>query len=897
MLLAKFRDFIAISVVALIALTPAYAQKGQKKKCGTVVLQGVVVNKTTKEPVEAAVVNIVQYGLWNVTCKDGRFCFKNVPSDKVDLVVQVLGYKTLQIPIEIKEDRTYDLTLALEESNFAIKEVTVVAKESKSGSSTSSSIEKSVLEHIQPTNLGDVMQLLPGQVANNPDLQNNAQLSLRQAVSTENNAFGSSIVMNGAPMSNNANMQTSNKGGVDLRQISTDNIESIEIIRGIPSAEYGDLTSGAVIINTKAGKTPLELLARFNPNTFQSSISKGFDLKKDRGFLNFDGGYTQSYADERTVSGSYERINGQLTYSKNNLLKGILNLNVTADYYLSNDMSKPDPDAIKAMTEESSKDQGGHVAISSRFNFDKEWARTVKFDISLSYAHQEDYLHQFMIPSPYGLVNVARKDTLIKNSFTPGTYWAEKTVDGKPINFYTKLSNSFYKKIAGGTHRILMGAEYKIDGNIGDGYIFNEMLPPTLSANMARPRPFKDIPLLNQFSSYIQDELYYNFKKMTYKAQVGARYDMVQPTTKYQKQMISPRLNVSACFNKTLTARFGYGINYKAPSLRYLYPDYAYVDLLSANYYDPNTGGKYAFTTTRVFNVENPDLKPSRNRKVEIGLDYKIKKMTFGITLYDEKMTNGFTMSDYYVPISYKKSNVIIVDGSPKFDYANAENEIYMASLDKPSNDAKEFNKGVEFDFNFGRVDAIRTSFILSGGYMKTTNTKNGIDYFMYTYKVHSRPTTVGIYPEGSDEKNFSRFTTALRLVHNIPELRFVISFTAQTIWSEKNWYTTDKIRKYPIGYMGSDGSINMLTPEEAKLPQYDYLVLIVNDNKYKTTSYDPLWLYNIRITKEMKNGINFSFYANNFLFHQPIQKSSIGNYTMRNPALYFGTELSIKLY
>jgi hypothetical protein len=897
MLLAKFRYFVGICVLVLIAATPADAQKGHKKNGGSVVLQGVVINKNTKEPIVAALVNVVQYGLWNVTCKEGKFCFKNVPADRIDLIVQVLGYKTRQISLDIKENQAYDLKLELEESTFGIKEVTVVAKESRTGSSTSSSIEKSVLEHIQPTNLGDVMQLLPGQLANNPDLHKNAQISLRQAVSTENNAFGSSIIMNGAPMSNNGNLQSSNQGGIDLRQISTDNIESIEIIRGIPSAEYGDLTSGAVIISTKAGKTPLEVLARFNPNTVQSSINKGFDLKKDRGFLNLDGGYTQSYADERTVSGSYERINGQLTYSKNNLLKGILNLNLTADYYSSKDISKPDPDAIKAMTKESMKDQGGRFAISSRFNINKEWARTVKFDASFSYAHQQDYLREFRTPSPYGLVNTARTDTLVQNYFTPGTYWSEKTVDGKPINFFVKISDSFYKKIAGGTHRFLIGAEYKIDGNIGQGYIFDEKLPPELSVNMARPRPFKEIPLLNQFSSYLQDELYYNFKKFTYKAQAGARFDMIQPDTKHQKQMISPRFNLSACYNKTLTARFGYGVNYKAPSLRYLYPDNAYVDLQSANYYNPQTGGKYAFTTTRVFNVENTDLKPSKNRKIEVGLDYRIKKMTFGVTLFNEKLTNGFLMTDYYVPINYQKSGVIFVNGDPKFDYATAKNEVYVARLNKPSNNAIENSKGVEFDFNFGRIDAIRTSVILNGGYTKTTNSTKELDYFMYTYKLPTRPTTVGIYPEGSDEKNYSRFTTALRLVHNIPELRFVISFTAQTIWSEKSWYTTDKVRKYPIGYMGSDGSITMLTPEEAKLPQYDYMVLIVNDSKYKTISYSPLWLYNIRITKEMKNGINFSFYANNFLFHQPIQKSSIGNYTMRNPALYFGTELSIKLY
>ena len=47
--------------------------------------------------------------------------------------------------------------------------------------------------------------------------------------------------------------------GVDMRQISTDNIESVEVIRGIASAEYGDITSGAVLVNTKAGRAPLQV--------------------------------------------------------------------------------------------------------------------------------------------------------------------------------------------------------------------------------------------------------------------------------------------------------------------------------------------------------------------------------------------------------------------------------------------------------------------------------------------------------------------------------------------------------------------------------------------------------------------------------------------------------------
>lgn len=113
----------------------------------------------------------------------------------------------------------------------------------------------------------------------NPDLTNAGQASIREIDAGEdaNNALGTAIVVDGTPISNDANMQvfstarsgssssvqqvsmndqTTSGRGVDLRQISPDNIESIEVIRGIPSVEYGNLTSGAVIINTKAGVTP-----------------------------------------------------------------------------------------------------------------------------------------------------------------------------------------------------------------------------------------------------------------------------------------------------------------------------------------------------------------------------------------------------------------------------------------------------------------------------------------------------------------------------------------------------------------------------------------------------------------------------------------------------------------
>ena len=169
--------------------------------------------------------------------------------------------------------------------NFRLDEVVVTAKASKAGQSTASTISRTAMDHMQTSSLADLMQLLPGGVVSNPNLSSASTMNIRafgnyygdnaESGALNMNSLGTAIIMDGSPISNNANMQSINsaingslmsKGdvavgggvppnsGVDLRQISTDNIESVEVIRGIPSAEYGDLTAGAVIVNSKAGK-------------------------------------------------------------------------------------------------------------------------------------------------------------------------------------------------------------------------------------------------------------------------------------------------------------------------------------------------------------------------------------------------------------------------------------------------------------------------------------------------------------------------------------------------------------------------------------------------------------------------------------------------------------------
>ena len=60
------------------------------------------------------------------------------------------------------------------------------------------------------------------------------------------------------------NRNTVNRG-VDLRMLSTDHIETAEVVQGIPSAEYGDLSSGMILSKAKSGKQPLEMRGKLIP--------------------------------------------------------------------------------------------------------------------------------------------------------------------------------------------------------------------------------------------------------------------------------------------------------------------------------------------------------------------------------------------------------------------------------------------------------------------------------------------------------------------------------------------------------------------------------------------------------------------------------------------------------
>ena len=324
------------------------------------------------QPIELAAV-VLNRALGTSTRRDGSFTLTNIPRGSYQWEVSYVGYETARGTLVIKTGRER-LDVVLKELNLGLKEVMVTARQNQMGSI--SEIGPEAIRHLQPKSVGDMLQLMPGNLTENPSLNNLSQVKIREIDGSDNNALGASVIVDGTQLSNDANLQslsptrwgkassgstdgmsdqTTAGRGIDLRTISAGVVESMEVIRGIPSVEYGNLTSGVVIVNTKTGYTPWEVKASADPNSKLASIGKGFKLSG--GAVNFALDWAQSWADTRVHYKGYDRITASAGYSGQ---FGPWSFNVRGAFYSNINNTKRDQE----MTETHSEWKNENVGVS-----------------------------------------------------------------------------------------------------------------------------------------------------------------------------------------------------------------------------------------------------------------------------------------------------------------------------------------------------------------------------------------------------------------------------------------------------------------------------------------------------------------------------------------------------
>lgn len=893
-------------------------------------IRGIITEKSTGKALKGATVQIRELGLYTKTDENGRFTFDRTPSGQYTLVVSYLGMLTVEQTVTASKQ---PIAIALAENSIALADVVVVGQENRKEGATSTIINRKAIEHMQATNLGEVLQLLPGGMTTNPSFTNVNKTGIRNVGNSNQtnrssdymSSLGTSLIINGAPTSNNANLQslgsaailngtsgssgsigsfsTSQGLGADMRQYTADNVESVEVIRGIAGVEYGDMTSGAIIVQTKAGKEDLQIKGRINPKLTQFWAGQGFDLGKNKGTLFVDLDYTRANDKQTSAYAAYNRVTGSAQYSKTFGQEKPLYTNTYFSFGSNLDNVKIDPDANAVPQLNKSQEYSYRFSTNGKWKVNKALARQLNYTVSLNYSLQKSYLENAGTAG-ISAVGSSYTDGTFEAPYLSASYINKAWVEGKPINLFAKISDEFYAKTGLFTHRVLVGTDYRMDANSGNGKTFDPNFPyRTNNLNGYRARAYKDIPALNQLGAYAEDRMTARFGKRELAIQAGVRMDQLQPFSGDGKTAVSPRINVSYDLLPAFTLRGGYGIATKSPTLNMLYPENAYFDVFSLNYYKQDPNEALALLTTRVYETGNDQLKLAKSYKKELGIDWKVGKgQRLSITAYHDKIDNAY---DYMTTLNSLQYALIptytvqqeVAGGKPILSDV-VTNTPYVFTYTTPTNGRQIINKGAEFDFDMGRFDAIRTSFQLTGAYQSTKSTTT-IPYILAQEVPNKTMTRVGVFaPRGTDSE---RLMTTLRAIHHIPELRFILTLTAQTIWIDKE--RNVDYSSLPIGYIpvGSDKPMDIVYFSEAERQQITSadrdIYLSLSDATFRTESWKPLWLFNMKLTKEFAKNMGFSFYANNFINNRPLVRSTRNpeQFTKRNIDIFFGTELSIK--
>lgn len=898
----RFRVFSLLSILMLFGVS-AYGRDS-----GTYTIKAVILDKTG-EPLSGATMQLVQSGLWGISGKDGEVEIRNVPRLPVAYKVSMLGYKDVEG--EICLDGKDNVRILMEEESLSMREVVVVAQAGQGGESTTSIIGRQALDHLQATSLKDILQLLPGGVSmKNPSLTSPGQFKVRTLASDDNATFGAAIIINGMPVSTNANMNTglglssisSGNSGADLRSIATDDIESVEVIRGVASAEYGDVSSGVMIVNKRIGVSDLNMKARIMPGIKQLHAGKGFDIKS-AGSLNISADYARGTSDPRFLTDKYNRGLLSLAHRKT-LLDKTWTLTTNLDLSYTGEWKGADPDEPEAMKKFFSSRDAFSLRLSHNgmLKLDKALARTLKYDVALSLSSDRIF-NDRLVPVGAGAIHDATKDGMYEGTPYPSSYETLSGTKSNPVMYWAKFSDLFYLNVGNMSNRFNVGTEWKIEGNRGIGQY--DKTPKFKAFAQDRIRRFCDIPYMNQISAYVEDNVVLTFSERRYPnitGQAGVRWTVVQPWRNERMMALSPRLNIAVNPERYLSLRLGYGISEKVPSLQDLYPSPDYYDFYNMSVSDGQKS--YYLYSTRVFDNKPVSIKTMRGTKYELGFDVRLDNgMSFSVVGYHEKVSRGFgpDNSEWKTLVFdvWSAADVTFTGQKPIYDKQNpSRRDTVLYNLIRPGNPKSRRNRGIEFDFNFGKINATNTSFYLSGAWSETRSSSSNLGYKLPVGEARNYGPVYVVYPESS--YSFSenrRFSATLRVVQHIPVIRFIVSASAQCILYEYDHEVSSGTR--PLGYIYGSEYIKF-TEDQLDDVEFNFHGYMLKDQIFDTrisnvpVTWPAIWCLDMRVTKEIGDKAGFSFYANNVLFSQPWQSNSVSvSKVERNGGLFsYGLEI-----
>lgn len=913
-------------------------------------ISGKVVDAKTGEPVIGAAVNVEDTGIWAISDENGTFFLPDIRPGDYAVQFSCFGFVDKRLSFVVKKDIP-NLTIKLDQNTLALNSVVVTAERDKEGMNTSLKFGANALNHLQMSNVTDISALLPGGKTVNPDLTKDNAVSLRSGgLAAGNAAFGTALEVDGVRVGNNASFGS--MSGTGTRNISTENVQSIEVITGVPSAEYGDLNSGMVRINTRKGLTPWNITFAVNPRTYQASASKGIDLMKNRGVLNVSAEWTRATQKLSSPYTSYTRRGFSASYS--NTFKNVLKFEVGATGNIGGMNTKNDPDAYKG-TWSKVRDNVLRANTSLTWLLRKSWITNLKLDASVNYNDNRSQDHAYgssasMLPAVHSeLAGYYLADRL------PVSYFSDKVIDSKELDYAASLKYEWFKKSGKRLSKLKAGVQWKANGNVGEGEYYKD---PSVAANGYRPRPYSQYPFMHNVAAYLEEDYTFPIGKTSLQISAGLRLEnlFVKDTDYKNVSSLSPRFNAKWKISDNLSIRGGWGVSEKLPSFYILYPVQKYRDIQTFGF-SHGDASSYVYYTQPYKMLFNENLKWQKNYNAEFGIEAYFLRTSVSLVGFFNKTKNPYTYQNIYTPFSYNIMSVpsgytvpdnpeIRVDSQTGQVYMRGSNEEFWTPMatkvtDKtffesqmPGNGDDIYRTGAELIVDFPEIAPIRTKFRLDANYSYTHYIDNTLNWTYRTGWSHTSLSNrsyqyVGIYANGGESGTYNgkeshSLNANLTAITHIPEARIIITCRLEmsllsrfrnlsryqgkeyaynvnadgvesiggSIYDSNN-YTAIR----PVKYMDENGDVHDFTDKEASDPAFANLI-IKSGNAY-TFSQDGYGAYlsaNLSVTKEIGDHVSLSFFANNFTNSRMyVTSKATGVSAIFTPAFYYGLTCRLK--
>ena len=907
-------------IFLLFSLLTSYLSAQQSQS-----VSGTILEKASNNPVQYVAVGLKELNRWQYSNNNGKFTFQNIPAGKYTLVAHCLGYTPFETTIDLQTNWTQ--TIILQRLDLRIQEVIVTATE-KANEPGTSVINRQAMQHLQPSGFGDLLELLPGYRWEKQNLSEINSIKLRQAGDDLNTAYGTSFYVDGMPLSSDASMQGNNlaesglklknrinvANGIDMRQVPTDDIEQVEIVRGIPSARQGNLSTGAVIIKRKWGESPLSARAKTDLKNKVFAISKGINMGKHTGILNLGTELLHYKDDPRSPLQTYLRNQSSLRYSNHySLGQSTLSVKTGLDYLLTIDKDKEDPELNYGMKDEYRTERSQmDFSVQSDLHIPGDVSKNLEFRIKASHTQNtltRDRLVALIGPQP---IPASMKEGKYYAEYLPSRYEASFERDDQPFQLFASLDFSLTGKERNLTHQFNSGVDWQTLKNFGKGDIFDASRP-LFPTNGGRPYDFSAIPAMHTLSFYAEEELNLNMGEHHLKVRPGIRIQMLPGISKdfdMQGKVYTdlrghigytlPKFQVAGQQIK-LTLHAAMGEMTRMPALAMLYPQQEYFDIVELNYYSRTPELRQLYVMTEIEDRTNYNIRPVRNLKKEIGLNAKIGKTKVMLSLFDEYLNDGILSAanfvsytyNYYDPASVSSENLT---APPAIDLFSAEERSRLFSYRQYVNSSELHKKGLEYQIISPKIRTLNTRITLNGAWFKTRYHISQPEYekHYFVYQGIEYP-YVGIFAmDDSESEKKELFNTNLRFDTHLPQHRLLLTLALQTTWYEKEQYLP--YDGTPVAYMDNKGNIYPYTVADQEDPLLKLLTRTFTPYHFDEQKKPIDMGVNIKVSKEIGDHLTFAFFVNRLINYLPDYKLRTGATYIRSEQPYFGMELKFNI-